>query len=236
MSWLGLPKGALIGVGAAFIVVGVAALGTVEWRYLPAASKPLDVALRLDRAGDIALPVFTLDREGDYDIWLQADHSAGPLDFGCLTAQPGFEKPCRPQDAELDLRWTLSSAGAPLAGGGTGIEAWRVRAAAVPPADATAAHRAFQAYADKTDNPSDGTPLYRLLGTFRAPTGRGLALTVSLRRPAPRLAALHPRLIVGLTAADTRGIGVWATLFCVLCVAIGGFMLLMALVPRKASA
>jgi hypothetical protein len=236
MTWLGLPKGALIAIGAAFIVAGVAALGTVEWRYLPAASKPLDVPLALDHAGPIAVPPFTLGRDGAYDIWLQLDHSVGLLGFGCLTGEPGFEKLCKPQSAELDAHWTLSYAGATLAAGGTDLKTWQQRSAAVPAPVASAAHHAFQAYAEKIDNPSDGTPFYRYLGTFRAPSGRSLALAIRLVRPAPKLAALHPRLVVGLTAGDTRNVGVWATLFCVLCVAIGGFMLLMALVPRKACA
>ncbi|HEY0105706.1 MAG TPA: hypothetical protein VGB91_06435 [Rhizomicrobium sp.] len=235
MTRPGLSRGARLAAGALLVAAGVAAVGYVEWRFLPASGKPLDTPLALDRAGPVSFPPFAIERSGTYEIWLQIDHAAGMLNFGCLTTEPGFEKPCSPRKPELDLDWKVSSGGIALAHGATDIEAWERRGAAVPATEAAAAARRFQVYADRTDNPSDQTPFYHLFGKFRAAAGRRYALTLGIHRAAPTLAKLHPRLIVGLTAATAR-LGAWAVLFCVLCVSLGGFILLTALVPRKAPA
>ncbi len=227
-----LSKRLRIAIGAVLILLGISTIGIVEWRYLPAATQPVNVPLTLRGPAQIAPPPFAIDRDGTYEIWLQVDHAVGLLNFGCLTAEPGFEKPCRPRQPELDTDWSLSSGGLVRAAGGRGAAAWEQRSAAVPASDAAAARRHFQAYSDRSDNPSDETPFYHRLGAFRAAAGRSYLLTLGVYRPAPTLARLHPRLIVGLTASTAR-LGAWATLFCVLCLSLGGFILLRTLVPRK---
>jgi hypothetical protein len=222
-------------IGAALVLVGASAIAYTEWRYLPAANKPLDMTLPLDHARTIISPPFALDQASPYDIWLEVDRTPGVEAFGCLTAEPGFEKLCPARQPELDLGWIVSDKDGPIARGGSDLPAWNRRRAAVAPPDAAEALRKFRDYVAKTQNPSDATPLYHLVGSFHGSEGRVLWLSVDLRRPVPELAAAHPRLVVGLSAAATRGQGLLVTLFCVLCLVGGGFMLLKALVPRKAA-
>jgi hypothetical protein len=228
-----LPARALGILGVALVVIGVSALAYTEWRYLPAANKPLDMALPLDRAQTIVSPPFALDRTALYDIWLQADRTPGVEVFGCLTAETGFEKLCPDRQPQLDLAWTLTDGKESVARGGTDLAGWEQRRAAVAPRDAAEALRKFRDYVAKTDNPSDETPLYHLIGSFHGAAGRTVRLAIQLRAPAPGLAQAHPRLVVGLSSTTTRGLGFLVTLFCVLCLVGGGFMLLKAFVPRK---
>jgi hypothetical protein len=223
-------------IGAVIVLVGVAVLGIVEWRYLPAANKPLDVRVALDQATTLVLPPFKLDQGGAYDIWLQVDRTEGIEAFGCLTAEPGFETLCPSRAPELDATWTLTVNGAATARGGSDVAGWLRRRAAADPVAAAKALHDFRAFQAKTANPSDATPLYHQLGSFTGRAGETAQLTLTLARPAPSLAALHPHLIVGLSNTATRGLGLFAVLFCVLCVFGGGFMLLIALVPRKKAA
>jgi hypothetical protein len=220
-------------IGAAIVLAGTLVLAVVEWRYLPAANKPLDMRIALDRATTLVLPPFTLDRDAPYDIWLQVDRTAGIEAFGCLTAEPGFEKLCPSRTPELDATWTLTVDGAATARGGSGLAAWMQRRAAADPVAAAKALNDFRIFQNKTANPSDATPLYHQLGSFQGRAGERAQLTLALARPAPALAALHPHVIVGLSTDATRGLGLFATLFCVLCVFAGGFILLTALVTRK---
>jgi hypothetical protein len=236
VEWPFRPSRRLLGVfGAVLVVVGISALAYTEWRYLPAANKPLEVALPLDRARTIVSQQFTLGQASAYDIWLQVDRTPGVETFGCLTAEPGFEKLCPARQPELDLGWTLRDNEGPIAHGSSDLAAWNRRRAAVAPRDAARALRKFRDYVAKSENPSDATPLYHLLGSFHGEEGRALRLSVDIRRAVPGLATAHPRLVVGLSAAATRGRGLMVTLFCVLCLAGGGFMLLRAFVPRKAA-
>jgi hypothetical protein len=223
-------------LGAVIVLIGVAVLAVVEWRYLPAANKPLDVRVALDQATTLVLPPFKLDRDGAYDIWLQVDRTAGIEAFGCLTAEPGFEKLCPSRAPELDATWTLTADGAAMARGGSDLAAWLRRRAAADPVAAAKALHDFRDFETKTANPSDATPLYHQLGGFAGRAGETAQLTLTLARPAPSLAVLHPHVIVGLSNTATRGLGLFATLFCVLCVFGGGFMLLTALVSRKKAA
>jgi hypothetical protein len=220
-------------LGAVIVAVGVLTLAVVEWRYLPAANKPLDVRIALDHATTLSLPPFTLDRDGAYEVWFQADRTAGIEAFGCLTAESGFEKLCPERLPELDATWTLTANGAAVARGGSDLAGWMRRRAAVDPRVATNALHDFRDFQTKTANPSDSTPLYHQLGSFAGRAGETVQLALRVNRAAPTLAALHPRLIVGLSSTATRGLGLMAVLFCVLCVFGGGFMLLTALVPRQ---
>ena len=220
-------------IGAAIVLAGVLLLAVVEWRYLPAANKPLDVRIALDQATTLVLPPFTLDRDASYDIWLEVDRTAGIEAFGCLTAEPGFEMLCPARAPEFDATWTLTADGVATARGGSDLAGWLHRRAAADPNAAAKALHDFRDFQAKTANPSDGTPLYHQLGRFQGRVGERAQMTLRLNRPAPVLAALHPRLIVGLSNNATRGLGLLATLFCVLCVFAGGFMLLTALVPRQ---
>jgi hypothetical protein len=225
----------LLGViGAALVLVGAAAIAYTEWRYLPAANKPLDMPLPLDRARTIVSPPFTLDQPSPYDIWLEVDRTPGVEAFGCLTAEPGFEKLCPMREPALDLGWIVSDKDGPVARGGSDLASWNRHRAAVAAQDAAEALWKFRDYVAKTQNPSDATPLYHLIGSFHGSEGRVMRLTIDLRRPVLDLTAAHPRLVVGLSAAATRGQGLLVTLFCMLCLVGGGFMLLKAFVPRKA--
>lgn len=233
---LGLGKIALTILGGAVILAGVATLAVVEWRYLPAANKPLDVALPLARAGTFAPPAFAPDRSGAYDLWLQTDRSPGLEAFGCLTADPGFEALCPKREPQLDLAWTVTANGTEVAHGATDLAGFRARRAAIAPAEAARKLHDFRDYVAKTDNPADQSPLYHRIGTFDATAGRTLRLALAIRAPAPALAAAHPRLIVGLSRDTTGGSGLTAAFYCVLCLFAGGYMLLRAQVPRKATA
>jgi hypothetical protein len=222
-------------LGATLIVVGVAALAYTEWRYLPAANKPLDMPLPLDKARTIVSKPFTLQKASTYDIWLEVDRTPGVEAFGCITAEAGFEKLCPLRTPELDVAWTLRDGDRAVARGASDLAGWNQRRAAVPPHESAEALRKLRDYVAKSENPSDQTPLYHQIGSFEATDAAVRSLALELRRPVPALARAHPRLVVGVSAAATHGLGLSVTAFCVLCLVGGGFMLLKTFVPRRAA-
>jgi hypothetical protein len=214
---LPLPRTAMVVIGGALVAVGFLRLAYVEWDYLAVATKPLDVPLPLDRAVELS-PVFKIARAGQYDVWLQSDRpSALFAQGGC---DDGAEGSC-PDHQPLDLRWSVDDGGIISVG-------------------PTAVPRTAPSVPDKshrTPNPTasaeDQTPEYRFLGSFIAIDPGQATMRVDVLAPYPALAARHPRLIVGLSDAETAPAGYFATMFCVLCVFGGGFILLKTLVPRK---
>jgi hypothetical protein len=77
----------------------------------------------------------------------------------------------------------------------------------------------------KIENPSDATPLVHSLGGFAAQRGHSYALALTLNRPAPALAAFHPRLQVGFSGPQTKGLGLLVVVFCLIGVIGGGAMI-----------
>ena len=227
-----LPKRVMTVLGAAFVAAGFLRLAYVEWTYLSDTNKPLDVAVPLDKARTIRLPAFAVARDGDYDIWLQFDRTSALYEFGCLDPDYDGEKPCPPHPPDLDMTWSVMQ--------GDSILASDITVHPVPltlqPAPPPVPHGHIAYPPRSVANASDQTPRYRLLGSFHVAAQSRLQLVVVLNKPSPRLAPRRPRIIVGLSGETTGGVGLSATLFCVLCVFGGGFMLLKGLVPRKASA
>jgi hypothetical protein len=221
------------GLGAVFVAAGLLVIGYVEWHYLPSNTRPLDATVRLDRAGTTLRAPFRVALDGRYTIWLQTDRTPGVENFGCLTGDDGFEALCPGRAPELDLTWAITERGVAVARGGSDIEGWKKRQAALDPKAAAQQLKEFRTYIAGAANPADATPLFHTFAGFDAKPGHDYLLVINLHHPAPTLAAVHPRITIGF--AQTRGIGTLATIFCLLCVAGGFFMLLTAFVPRKAA-
>ena len=231
-----LPRAVRIALGAIIIAGGFVRLAYVEWHYLSGATKPFDIALPLDRATTLQLPSFRIARAGAYDIWLQTDRPSALLAEGCVDPDYHGEKPCPEHLRTLDLDWTALRDGHWIASDATAMPPFTASAPR-PGGPVRYSPGAFEQQPNgSASSASDQTPEYRYLGTFTAPAPGSYALAVDLHAPNPRLAARHPRLIVGLSSVETAPTGLSATLFCVLCVFGGGFMLLKALVPRNAPA
>jgi hypothetical protein len=224
-----IPRRALIVLGFVFIAAGVGALAMLEWRFAPSRTQALSMPLPLAAAdARIASKPFTLALTAPFDVSLQVDRGDGVLEFGCLTAEPGFEGLCFGREPELDVSWIVSEAGARIAGHASDVPRWKMRRAAIDPATARARLVAFHAYADHAQEPSNQTPLYHSLGAFDGIAGRTYKIEFRVNRAAPDLANLHPRVIVGLSAAETQAIGRTFLAFTLLCVGGGAFMLLRA--------
>jgi hypothetical protein len=224
-----LPTSVLIGLGAVIVLIGIIAIAILEWRYAGANNRPLDIPIALGRAGQIETPTFTVGQGAPYDLWLQTDRAIGIAAFGCLTGEPDFEALCPGRVPVLDLAWTADENGIVVARGGSDFEGWRRRQAALDPRLAAKKLASFRAYAAKeAADPSNQWPLFHRLGSFNAVGGKTYRLTLVLKAPVPQLAALHPRLTVGLGGDATRGLGTMVIWFGLLCVIGGGLMLLIA--------
>lgn len=221
-----LGRNALIVLAAVFIITGIGMIFLTEFVYSTANTRALDTALNLSRAGRIVSTDFTTGLSGRYDLFLQTDHSPGIAEFGCLTGDAGFEHLCPNGDPELEAAWTVSDRGSGIARGGSDIAGWRARQAALDPAEAAHRRAAYLADMAKVENPSDATPLFHSLGGFDAQGGHTYELALDVRRPAPTLAAAHPRLLVGYSGTQTRGLGLLVIAFCLIGVAGGGTMIL----------
>jgi hypothetical protein len=221
-----LGRNTLIVLAAVFIITGIGMIFVTEFVYSTANTRALDTTLNLARPGRIVGTDFTTGLSGRYDLFLQTDHTPGIAKFGCLTGDAGFEPLCPKGDPELETVWTVSDQGAAVARGGSDIEGWRARQAALNPAEAARRRAAYLADMAKVENPSDVTPLFHSLGGFEAKGGHTYALSLELRRAAPTLGAAHPRLLVGYSGTQTRGLGLLVILFCLIGVAGGGAMIL----------
>ncbi len=229
-----LPRRVLTGLAIAFLLIGAGTIAALELWYAPPDTEPLTMPLPLAQAGAaIESPPFTLALTGPFDISLQLDRGDGVQSFGCLTAEPGFEALCLGREPELDVTWTVRDGGVPIASGGSDLAAWRARQAALDPKYAAAKLAGFRAYADHAQEPSDQTPLYHHLGAFRGSAGHTYRIAFAVRRAAPTLAGLHPHVIVGLGAAETKAIGPLFLGFGLLCLGGGAFMLLLSLSRSK---
>ncbi|HJW41638.1 MAG TPA: hypothetical protein VJ476_10470 [Rhizomicrobium sp.] len=220
-----LQKTAMIAIGAAFIAAGALRLAYIEWDYLSIVTEPFDAAIPLDHVASFRFPTFAVARTGEYDVWLQTDRPSPLINLDCYDPDYGGEKLCPHRPPGLDLRWTVRDGMRTIGVGET------YKISDRPPIVATKRHLAPSAA-----NASDETPIYRYLGNFAASRLDRLTLEAVVASPEAHLAARHPRLIVGLSDAETAPAGYFATLFCVLCVFGGGFILLKTLVPRKSPA
>lgn len=231
-----MPRRVLAGLGIAFVLGGAGALAGLELWYAPPRAELLNMALPLDRAGAMTSQPFVPALSDPYDISLQLDRGDGVLSFGCLTGEDGFEALClgHPQP-ELDLEWTLTEAGTPIARGGSDLDRWRTKVRGVDPKAAAVKLAKYRAYADHAQEPSDQTPLYHSLGAFHAIAGHSYRIVFGIRSAAPSLAKLHPRIVVGLSADLTRSIGQMYLGIALLCIGGGAFMLLLSL-PRAKQA
>ena len=223
-----LSRNAFIVLATAFIVAGLGALFLTELVYSTANTRALYAPLDLARAGTVLDARIETGLSGRYDLFLETDHTPGIAKFGCLTGDSGFEALCPRGDPELDAAWTVSEEGSTVARGGSDLPGWRARQAALDPTEAARRRAAYLADMAKVENPSDVTPLFHSLGGFGAVGGRSYGVKLVLRRPAPTLAALHPRLLVGYSDAQTRSLGLWVILFCLVGVVGGGAMILAA--------
>jgi hypothetical protein len=215
-----------IAVAAAFAIVGLSAVLLTELTYSSANTRALDAPLNLSRAGTILAAPFTTPLGGRYELFFETDHSPGIAKFGCLTGDDRFEALCPTGAPELDAAWTVSLRSIPVAHGGSDVAGWHARQAALDPATAARRRAGYAAGIAKIENPSDGTPLFHSLGGFAARAGQAYALTLQLRRPAPTLAAFHPRLLIGYSDPSTQGLGMLVVIFCLLGVAGGAAIIL----------
>jgi hypothetical protein len=212
-----IPPRLLGSLGILFVAAGLAVIGYVEFHYLPSNTRPLDTSVKLDRAGSALRALFHVGLDGRYNVWLQTDRTPGVENFGCLTGDDGFEALCLGRTPELDLSWAVIAHGVVIVRGASDIAGWHKRQAALDPREAATRLREFRTYVAGAANPADATPLFHIFAGFDAKAGQDYVLVVNLHRPAPTLAAIHPRITVGF--AQTRGVGTLATIFCLLCVA-----------------
>ena len=221
-----LGRNTLIVLATTFVITGIGAIFLTEFVYSTANTRALDTSLNLARAGQILKTDFTTGLSGRYDLFLQTDHTPGIAKFGCLTGDDKFEALCPRADPELDAAWIVSDTGTDVARGGSDIARWRERQAALDPAEAARRRKAYLTDMAKIENPSDSTPLFHSLGGFEAKGGHTYALVLKLRRAAPTLAAAHPRLLVGYSGTQTRGLGLLVIAFTLIGVVGGGAMVL----------
>ncbi len=200
---------------------------------LSASVNALTMPLPLDRPATIVGRPFALSHTGPFEIDLQLDRGDGIESFGCLTGEEGFEALCMGRTPQLDVTWTVTEADVPVASGGTDIAGWQSRQAKIDPKDAADKLRNFRAYTAGSQEPSNQTPLYHLLGTFDGKSGHRYQVTFTVLRSAPLLAKLHPRAVVGLSAAVTKRVGPAFLGFALLCVVGGALMLLRSLSRAK---
>lgn len=221
-----LSRNALIVLAAVFVIAGIGMIFLTEFVYSTANTRALDTAINLARPGKILDTTFTTGLSGRYDLFLETDHSTGIAKFGCLTGDDRFEALCPKGDPELEAAWAVSGNGNGVARGASDIAGWRARQAALDPAEAARRRAAYLADMAKVENPSDPTPLVHSLGGFEAQGNHTYALTVELRRAAPVLAGAHPRLLVGYSGTQTRGLGLLVIAFCLIGVVGGGGMVI----------
>lgn len=230
-----LPRNALIASGLLIAVIGAATVAYVEWRYATQNTLPVQMPVALDRAGAVRTPAFRVAVAGPYDLWLEFDRKQDGEDFACLTGDTGAEAVCPRRDPELDVAWAVTANAVAVAQGATDWNRWHGRQAALDPAEAARRQRDYKAYKARTLDPSNNWPLYYRLGSFTAESGRTYVAALTIGKPAGALAALHPRLAIGLGGEATKGLGAMALVFCLLCVLTGGALLLFA-VPRGGAA
>ncbi|HEX4301625.1 MAG TPA: hypothetical protein VHZ78_02445 [Rhizomicrobium sp.] len=226
-----LPRRVFIALGIAIAALGAIAVAYVEWQYAPERTLLVQMPVALDRAATIASAPFAPHISGPYDIWLEFDRKQEGEDFACLTGDPGAEGVCPRRDPDLDLAWSVDEDGAPAARGATDWRDWHARQAALDPAEAARRRKAFEAYQAKSLDPSNNWPRYFKLGSFTGTAARQYRIALDIHKPAGALAALHPRLAIGLGAAATKGLGSLALVFCLICIVTGAMLLLRA-IPR----
>jgi hypothetical protein len=226
-----LGRRTLVALGIAVAVIGAAAVGTVEWRYAPANTLPVQMPVALDRAAAVRTPPFRVTVAGPYDLWLEFDRKQDGEDFACLTGDAGAEAVCPRKDPDLAVAWTVSTQSAPIASGSTHWDHWHAVQAALDPAEAARRRKAYTAWQARSLDPSNNWPLYYRLGSFAAEAGRAYVAALDVQKPAGALAALHPRLAIGLGSAATKGLGTMALIFCLLCLVTGAGLMLRA-IPR----
>ena len=236
-----LPRRAVIALGLVVAMVGAAAVAFVEWRYSPDNTLRVQMPVALGRAGAVISPAFRVAIPGPYEIWLEFDRKqdfdgkSDGEDFACLTGDPGAEAVCPRNDPDLEIAWSVARDSATVAGGATDWTDWHAKQAALDPADAARRQKAYKAHQARSLDPSNNWPLYYRLGRFEAQTGSSYSVALDVKKPAGALAALHPRLAVGLAGEATKGLGTMALIFCLLCVATGATLLLRTL-PRGRAA
>jgi hypothetical protein len=226
-----LGRRALVALGIAVAVIGASAVAYVEWRYAPTNTLPVQMPVALDRAGTVRTPPFRVAVAGPYDLWLEFDRKQDGEDFACLTGDAGAEPVCPRKDPDLAVAWTVTAPSAPVAQGATNWDHWHAVQAALDPAEAARRRKAYTAYQARSLDPSNNWPLYYRLGSFEAEAGRDYVAALDVQKPAGALAALHPRLAIGLGSAATKGLGTMALIFCLLCLVTGAGLLLRA-IPR----
>jgi hypothetical protein len=230
-----LPRRALIASGLVIAALGASAVAYVEWRYAPSNTLPVQMPVALDRAGTLQTRSFRVAVSGPYDLWLEFDRKQDGEDFACLTGDSGAEAVCPRRDPDLDVAWTVSTDAEPIASGATDWTRWHAAQAALDPAEAARRQKAYRAWQARSLDPSNNWPLYYRLGSFAAESGHAYAAVLRVKQPAGALAALHPRLAIGLGGEATKGLGTMALIFCLLCVLTGGALLLRA-IPRGGAA
>ena len=224
-----LSRGALIAAGIGFAVIGLVPLAMLEWSYSAARTTPVTMPVALDRAGTIRVPPFFVAHPGPYDIWLVFDHSDGTDDFDCWTGYHDMEAACPPGDPPLDISWRVREDAAPIATGGTDWTAWRKRQHSLAPSAMAKARQAFRDFQKRVADPSNRWPFYDGIGTFAAQPGARYDVELTVRRPAGPLARLNPKLVIGLGAAATRGLGAMVTSLAILWVLAGAVLVMIAL-------
>jgi len=225
-SW---PRSVHIGTGFVLIAIGLGAVAWLEWRYSADNTTPVSMPLSMSRAATVTTPPFRLALSGPYDVWLAFDHGDDTADFDCWTGYRGMEAECPRGEPALDIAWAVRASGGAVATGGTDWTTWLRLQATLSDAEMARARAKFLAYQARTADPSNRWPLYYAAGSFDGEAGRDYTFELTVRKPAGPLAALHPRLVVGLSASATKGLGLRVLVFAILSVLAGAGVILSAL-------
>ena len=116
-----LARRELIAAGIGFVVIGLAPVAYLEWRYTPANTTPATMAVPLDLAATVKTAPFRIAIAGPYELWLAFDHADNSGDFDCWTGSPGMEARCPRADPALDIVWTARADGQAIAQGATWV-------------------------------------------------------------------------------------------------------------------
>ena len=224
-----LARRELIAAGIGFVVIGLVPVAYLEWRYSLSNTMPATMAVPLDRAVTVKTAPFRIAITGPYELWLVFDHGDNSGDFDCWTGSPGMEARCPRADPALGIVWTAREDGEAIADGATDWSQWHRTQAALDPAAAARERKRFLDIQAKATDPANRWPLYYSLGDFEGMAGHTYLVQLAVQRPAGPLAALHPRLVIGLSSSVTNGLGTAVMVFALLCVAAGAVIVLIAL-------
>jgi hypothetical protein len=131
------------------------------------------VPLRLDKAGSEACAIFTADYTGRYELYLDVERNlpSGDLMLLAVGTPDPDDKPAHPDLRRPDIVWSVTEEGEPK----RGVLHWQ-------PAAWSGTYW--------------GETVGCQIGEFAGTAGRTYAVVTEVRKAAPPLQVMHPRLVI----------------------------------------